>query len=1273
MAGKNDTRGLSAPVNEMNGTVKQSVPISPALVPARLGREQLSQYEYDFNVVFANPDIRNIALSGPYGAGKSSVMKSWCQLNRNHKAIFVSLAHFSNGENEKLGENGTSRRELEWRLINQLSHKCDLSKAPRSRFRHTRDVPKYALRFFAAIVLLVTSCALCLSQWESLGLDDGIRPLFGWTLVAVLALATAYVLTNVVEFDLVRRLLRKFKFMNFEAELDDGNEDTIFDKHLDDILYLLGSMKEDVVVFEDLDRYDILAPLEELREINDLVNHIRMGERGVGTPLRFFYLVRDGLFRNPYERTKFFDYIIPVVPYVDPDNSKALLATRLHEFGIFPSDDLLFALAHYIDDPRILIDIVAEARHHKAVLFGDRAELCGDDADKLVAVLAYKAFFPGDYELLQRGRGYVWAVLNYRDRLREEATTACQAQLDAIEEERREVRLTVQEQEDEVALAYFGMHPNASVHFDYPISNRIARAQSPKEYLRVVYSNDGTKAQWRAYVDQNLSGNASYREQIKRVGEAGRKRLSELAVEEKRVRRTSQSFASMRFAELAEHAKLVGSLASLTSEKLADGARCNKDEVDTVILSRHHPMLELLIVRGWIDESYPRYLSTFREGDLALEDREVLKDIRAGKRIDRLRTVREPMTLLRHLGVGELVRPNSWNYDIAKGVFEGTNEELSQALLGALDCREGRSFIVDYCLSDRFTENGLDLLLAASPNLLGTILGEAPRDDARLRRFCHLLLAYAGGRNWGGRPCPYGDAAKDFASKDKLFLSLLDDEGISISALVSGLSVVGYEMEDVDAEGSDVELLRELCERGMLRQNATLVDAVLGRAYDLPSTLEEGCLLDGVLASGSAGIMGAAESDPDRLLASMRDNGPEKYRDSSEALVWIANCYEGRDDLGLLDTYFSKVTSRVERLDDVADDRCKDLVFSNEVMENTGPNLMCYYRIMGDESLDDFAAQLNREGVPSDLTASCVEQKGVDTMDFVLRLAGSKELEDGTFEGLVETLGIHMDVLDPVAAKGLGEHRLGLLCRAKGLAYTSDNLRALVGGWPSAVDGYAAGNPTGFVSALEGDTSYLYEDCVVRQLINCDLPEDVRRRMLSLYGVVRLRTDYDDPLLVDIVTNDHLDDDDMPRLFEMYGDAGDELREAIEGYVFGLDVGAFRRAGVPVPSDLSKRILENSVAGGSDFAKAYIAIQLSYIAPGDAKSLEDEIADLLECGQLKRYSSFVREAKPSRIYPGEADKPLYEELRRLRICSVRKTEKGKTLILRVKGGGVVAN
>lgn len=68
-------------------------------------------------------------------------------------------------------------------------------------------------------------------------------------------------------------------------------------------------------MFEDIDRYDSSRIFERLREINTLVNNDRKG-----APLRFFYLMRDDIFVSK-DRTKFFDFIIPIVPVVDCSNS----------------------------------------------------------------------------------------------------------------------------------------------------------------------------------------------------------------------------------------------------------------------------------------------------------------------------------------------------------------------------------------------------------------------------------------------------------------------------------------------------------------------------------------------------------------------------------------------------------------------------------------------------------------------------------------------------------------------------------------------------------------------------------------------------------------------------------------------------------------------------------------------------------------------------------------------------------------------------------------
>ena len=124
--------------------------------------------------------------------------------------------------------------------------------------------------------------------------------------------------------------------------------------------------------------------------------------------------LRDDMFTSA-DRTKFFDLIIPVIPFMDRSNAADVLVPRLAEAGI--TIDLSFAneLSLYLNDPRVLDDVVNNAGHVKAALFdGDGEELKDGDAERIVAMSVYKALFPGDYADLQAGKGCVKYYLDKR-------------------------------------------------------------------------------------------------------------------------------------------------------------------------------------------------------------------------------------------------------------------------------------------------------------------------------------------------------------------------------------------------------------------------------------------------------------------------------------------------------------------------------------------------------------------------------------------------------------------------------------------------------------------------------------------------------------------------------------------------------------------------------------------------------------------------------------------------------------------------------------------
>ena len=110
-----------------------------------------------------NDKITNIALSGPYGSGKSSIIQSYMKNYRRLKAINISLATFVELEEfdeeqneakkpyvqEKLIDVGEKR--IEEGVLKQLFYKVDHKKIPRSRYRKLYRVSK--LKIFLKTIL----------------------------------------------------------------------------------------------------------------------------------------------------------------------------------------------------------------------------------------------------------------------------------------------------------------------------------------------------------------------------------------------------------------------------------------------------------------------------------------------------------------------------------------------------------------------------------------------------------------------------------------------------------------------------------------------------------------------------------------------------------------------------------------------------------------------------------------------------------------------------------------------------------------------------------------------------------------------------------------------------------------------------------------------------------------------------------------------------------------------------------------------------------------
>lgn len=127
-------------------------------------------------------------------------------------------------------------------------------------------------------------------------------------------------------------------------------------------------------------------------------------------------MIRDDIFSSK-DRTKFFDFIVPVVPVVNGSNSYDILYKEFSEFkwpeNISQTDNyFLHEVSMYIDDLRLLNNILNEFYVYCGAL--NNIEL---DGNKLFAMITYKNIFPEDYANLHLRKGYIFWIFSRTDEL----------------------------------------------------------------------------------------------------------------------------------------------------------------------------------------------------------------------------------------------------------------------------------------------------------------------------------------------------------------------------------------------------------------------------------------------------------------------------------------------------------------------------------------------------------------------------------------------------------------------------------------------------------------------------------------------------------------------------------------------------------------------------------------------------------------------------------------------------------------------------------------
>lgn len=660
-----------------------------------------------------NPNTKNVALTGPYGSGKSSILKTFEDKYPEYKYLNISLATFDEKEHQL--------KEIEYCILKQLFYKVEQNKIPESRFKRIVNQKNIKLKAILIFLWLIS-----LIYFFKPNLLNDITKILAFDFYSKIGniIYTLYFLGGTIYFlyktmgFILNFKLTKFSFQDAEIENGDDKKSINFESEIDEILYFFERNHFNVVFIEDLDRFKNTEIFIKLREINYLINNYDPIKNK--RKITFIYAVQDDTFKED-ERAKFFDFIVPVIPVINYSNSSTELLENINITEDKIPKSFIKQVARYLSDKRTLISINNEYKIYKNIIGNDL------DKRKLLAMMIYKNVEPTDFDNLNSQKGYVYTVFN-------DSYELIKSSIDTIDKKIKEKNAKIVSSRNEMTQDVIELRSLYIAKFyekllnqqDKNIQNiQIGGNQCPIKQLLVdsnfnlfVNLNDIHYYTFNSYHRTYMptSSGISFETLESEVG-VYTERLE--IIENKKAAKTNEFKKEVEILESEKQVLKTSKIKDIVTDDYLQ--KCLEDlqfkesikikEIidgkETIITKENNvnykiqnvDLINYLIRYGHIDDSYSHYISYFYPGTITKEDNDFLKSFTNNKPLPYDFKLKEIESLFPDILESDFSREEILNFSLLDYILERNNTEKKLAQIIALlstKTQKPTNFIDDY-------------------------------------------------------------------------------------------------------------------------------------------------------------------------------------------------------------------------------------------------------------------------------------------------------------------------------------------------------------------------------------------------------------------------------------------------------------------------------------------------------------------------------------------------------------------------------------------------
>lgn len=777
--------------------------------------------------------VKNIALAGPYGAGKSSIIDTYLKKHRiiRSKSLRVSMATFV--EN-KTDENGNPKKisleqdEIELGILKQLFYKVNYKKIPQSRYRKLHKINWKCVWGYLILIFLTfgviefiffpDTFQMIIAKIEEAGGKFGLKGMVSNSIFFALCVGGLAIIARTYRLVLFRFKVSEVKLpAETIVKNSEAAGETIFNKNMDEIVYFFEETKYRVVFFEDLDRLENPSIFIHLRELNTLLNNYD----GIKGHIVFVYAIRDDIFTDT-DRTKFFEFIIPVIPIINSTNSGEIFLQKLEESkkkGILHeiSQEFILDVSPYIEDMRILQNIYNEFVIYKETICIDQDLKLSDET--MMALIIFKNLYPQEFAELQMERGVVKQAFEDKQRYISEQCMQWKNKIDKFTLELEKYHDDCLERVKELKIAML------SAMVDWQgISYSIKKGYWGDEYFASEIMKDSfelaklehledvkikyytwSHSQLEKSVDNFQEVFKQYQERIKNFQFVQKKGISSIKSEIEDLKKNIHKLSSWSLKKLIEEFGVYNVL----SEKVSK----NK-------------LLVFMIRRGYIDEKYANYINYFKGASITKEDMNYILAVKNMEKLPYNYNLTKVGMVIQRLQPYEFEQKSIFNFILLEYLLsEEEDIEKRTVLMGQLsdETVESWKFIDEFINQTQYKERFIQILAMRWKNMWNYIVQDITITYERKIFYLRLLVDNVDSKRLFELNDEHNISSFIETNADILqHLSSIQDQKV-----ISLIKTLGISFTNVAIENVSEKVLRYVFENQCYELNSTMIRSIV--------------------------------------------------------------------------------------------------------------------------------------------------------------------------------------------------------------------------------------------------------------------------------------------------------------------------------------------------------------------------------------------------------------------------------------------------------------